>query len=184
MKIRLACPIQSDSIVDGPGLRAVIWTQGCKHNCKGCHNPSTHSFDGGFLKDVEEIKKEIDKLTLIDGITLSGGDPLFQVKECLEIVLYAKKRKLNVWVYTGFTFEQLIKLKENKKEIKEFLENIDVLVDGKFEIENKKLSLNFRGSTNQRIINVKKSLKENKVCIYKKYDNTEVKKVDYEHVYV
>lgn len=184
MKIRLSAEIQNDSIVDGPGIRAVIWTQGCSHNCPGCHNPNTHSFNNGFLKETDELIEELETFEMIDGITLSGGDPFFQIKELLPIVKYAKKRKLNVWAYTGFTFEELLKMMKIKKDLKEFLNNIDVLVDGKFELENKSLELNFRGSTNQRIIDVKKSLKQKKVCIIKKYDKTKIKKPKYSHLYV
>lgn len=167
MKIKLADEnILTDSIVDGEGLRAVIWTQGCSHNCKGCHNPETHDFTKGIEKDVEDVKNEIKKLTLQDGITLSGGDPFFQAEASCEIAKYAKEQGLNVWAYTGFLFEDLLK---NEK-MKELLKYIDVLVDGKFQIENKSLSIKFRGSTNQRIINVPKSLKTKKVVQIKKYD--------------
>lgn len=167
MKIRLANEdILTDSIVDGEGLRAVIWTQGCSHNCKGCHNPETHDFTKGILKDVEEIKHEIKSLTLQDGITLSGGDPFFQIEASKELAKYAKGIGLSVWVYTGFTFEELLK----KEKAKEFLKYIDVLVDGKFEIENKSLNIKFRGSTNQRIINVQRSLKTGKTVQIRKYD--------------
>ena len=167
MKIRLADDnILTDSIVDGEGLRAVIWTQGCSHNCKGCHNPETHDFTKGILKDIEEVKEEIKNLKLQDGITLSGGDPFFQAKACTEIAKFAKKQGLNVWAYTGFLFEDLLKSKKKKN----LLNYIDVLVDGKFELENKSLNIKFRGSTNQRIINVPKSLKDGKVREIKKYD--------------
>ena len=167
MKIRLASEdILTDSIVDGEGLRAVIWTQGCFHNCKGCHNPETHDFTKGLLKDVEEIKQKIKNLTLQDGITLSGGDPFFQIEASKEIAKYAKEIGLSVWAYTGFTFEELLK----SEKAKEFLKYIDVLVDGKFEIENKSLNIKFRGSTNQRIINVHRSLKTGKTVQIRKYD--------------
>ncbi len=174
MKIRLADDILTDSIVDGEGLRSVIWTQGCSHNCKGCHNPETHDFNKGVLKDVEFVKEKIKNLNLQDGITLSGGDPFFQIKPCLEIAKFAKKQGLNVWAYTGFTFEDLLK----NKDAVELLKQIDVLVDGKFELEKKSLNLKFRGSSNQRIINVAKSLKDGKVRQIKKYDykKKEVKK--------
>ena len=85
MKIRLAAELQPDSIVDGEGIRTVIWTQGCPHGCKGCHNPSTHDFDGGALVDVEEIIEELKQLKGQDGITLSGGDPVCQSGACIEI---------------------------------------------------------------------------------------------------
>lgn len=167
MKIKLADEaILTDSIVDGEGLRAVIWMQGCSHNCKGCHNPETHDFSKGIEKDIEEVKQEIKKLSLQDGITLSGGDPIFQVEASTEIAKYAKKQGLNVWLYTGFLYEDLLK---NKKTL-ELLKYIDVLVDGKFQIENKSLNIKFRGSTNQRIINVPKSLKLQKLVQIKKYD--------------
>ena len=167
MKIRLADEnILTDSIVDGEGLRAVIWTQGCSHNCKGCHNPETHDFQKGILVDVEDVKESIRNLTMQDGITLSGGDPFFQADACTEIAKFAKERNLNVWAYTGFLFEDLVKNENTRK----LLEYIDVLIDGKFELENKSLNIKFRGSTNQRIINVPKSLKDGKVRQIKKYD--------------
>lgn len=183
MKIRLSAPLQGDSIVDGPGIRAVIWTQGCSHNCKGCHNPETHDFKGGFLKDINELNKEIDDLSLIDGITFSGGDPFFQIKECLEIAKHAKKKKLNIWAYSGFTFEQLLKMSLINKDLKEFLNLIDVLVDGKFVLEKRSLELNFRGSTNQRIINMKKSLKDGKAHTFRKYDKRNVKQPKYNNLF-
>lgn len=167
MKIRLADDnILTDSIVDGEGLRAVIWTQGCSHNCKGCHNPNTHDFSKGILKDIEEVKEEIKNLNLQDGITLSGGDPFFQPEACREIAKFAKEQGLNVWAYTGFLFEDLLKTEKTRA----MLDYIDVLVDGKFELENKSLNIKFRGSTNQRIINVPKSLKDGKTRQIRKYD--------------
>lgn len=169
MKIRLAAYLQSDSVVDGEGIRTVIWTQGCPHNCVGCHNPETHSYDGGALVDLEEIYEIIDNLEGQTGITFSGGDPFVQAKECSEIAKYAIKKGYNIWCYTGFTFEQLLKLSENKKEIMEFLENIDVLVDGKFDINKKSLDTIFAGSSNQRIIDVKKSLKQKEIVLVEKY---------------
>lgn len=169
MNIILARDIQKDSIVDGEGIRSVIWTQGCSHNCPGCHNPNTHDFNGGKKYTIEEIEKEINKLEDQDGITFSGGDPFFQAKACAEIAKYAKKRKLSVWSYTGFTFEQLLKMKETNSDILDFLSNIDVLIDGRFILEEKSLNLKYRGSRNQRIINVKRSLKENRACLIRKY---------------
>jgi anaerobic ribonucleoside-triphosphate reductase activating protein len=165
MQIRLASDLQEDSIVDGPGIRTVIWTQGCSHNCPSCHNPATHDFKGGFLVSVEDINKELSLLEGQDGITFSGGDPLFQKKACKEIASYAKKIGLNVWCYTGFLFEDLIK----DKDALEFLKYVDVLVDGKFIEEQKSLNLYYKGSRNQRIIDVKKSLEENKVILVPEY---------------
>lgn len=181
MKIRLAGPIQSDSIVDGEGIRTVIWTQGCIHNCYGCHNPETHSFDGGILTDTEEIVKILDSLKGQDGITLSGGDPMCQVEACLEIAKHAKELGLNVWCYTGYTFEQLLKMSETKQSILELLQNIDMLVDGKFILAEKSLDVKFRGSKNQRIIDVKQSLEEHKAIANKKYDVCEPQISRYKH---
>lgn len=166
MKIRLASDIQTDSIVDGEGLRTVIWTQGCSHNCEGCHNPKTHSFDGGFLVDTEDVKKEIAELKYQDGVTLSGGDPFFQVDAVLDIAEFCQSKGLNVWCYTGFTFEKLLEMSKNNHTILELLNNIDVLVDGKFVLNLKSYDCKFRGSTNQRLINVKESLKFGKVVNY------------------
>lgn len=174
MKIRLASDkLLTDSIVDGEGLRAVLWTQGCSHNCKGCHNPKTHSFNEGILVDVEDVKSLIKELVLQDGITLSGGDPFFQVEAISEIAKFSKEQGLSVWAYTGFTFEELIK----SEKALEALKYIDVLVDGKFELENRSLSLKFRGSTNQRIIDVKRSLKDKTAHKIKKYDQKKTKQI-------
>ena len=177
MKIRLATPeIQKDSVVDGEGIRAVIWTQGCPHHCPGCHNPETHSFTSGYLVDTSNIKEQIKNLEFHTGITLSGGDPMMQVEACLELVKYARELNLDVWCYTGFTFEELLIAMKTKTIIKEFLNSIDVLVDGKFKIEEKTYDSVFRGSKNQRIIDCKESLKKNKVVEIEKYNHQIYKK--------
>ena len=179
MKIRLAAPLQYDSVVDGEGIRTVIWTQGCSHNCKGCHNPETHDFNGGALIDIEDIKKELMNLKFQDGITLSGGDPFMQPDACLEIAKFAKKIGLNVWTYTGFTFDQLKTLGRTKPVIIELLKNIDVLIDGKFVLEEKTYETPYRGSKNQRIIDVQQSLIKNEIVIVDKYNEQEVKRGKY-----
>ena len=179
MKIRLAAPLQYDSVVDGEGIRTVIWTQGCSHNCKGCHNPETHDFNGGALIDIEDIKKELMNLKFQDGITLSGGDPFMQPDACLEIARFAKKIGLNVWTYTGFTFDQLKTLGRTKPVIIELLKNIDVLIDGKFVLEEKTYEAPYRGSKNQRIIDVQHSLIKNEIVIVDKYNEQEVKRGKY-----
>ena len=177
MNIRLATPkIQSDSIVDGEGIRSVIWTQGCSHNCLGCHNPETHSFDGGVILDVDEVKKQIDLLEGQQGITFSGGDPMMQPESCLELAKYAKSLGYNIWCYTGFTFEELLKLGEKKKSILKFLNYIDVLVDGRFILEEKSFDVVFRGSKNQRLIDVSKSLENGKVVLVTKFNNNNFNK--------
>lgn len=159
MQIRLAVPnLQTDSIVDGMGIRSVIWTQGCRHHCAGCHNQSTHSFDDGYLVEVEDIKEFIDNLEGQDGITFSGGDPIEQVLPCLEIAKYAKNKGLNIWCYTGYTYEELLMKGEMEPHILEFLKYVDILVDGKFVLKEKSYDVMFRGSKNQRLIDVAKSI--------------------------
>ena len=177
MKIRLAAfGIQRDSIVDGEGIRSVIWTQGCKHHCPGCHNPSTHSFDTGFLVDIDVLKDEIDSLESQDGITFSGGDPMEQAEACSILASYCKDKGLNVWCYTGYTFEELLEKMEVDSAILDFLKNIDVLVDGRFVLEEKSYDVVFRGSRNQRLIDVPKSLKKRKAVLVSKYVDKKEKK--------
>ena len=166
MFIRLASKLQRGSIVDGEGLRAVIWTQGCPHNCPMCHNPETHDYNGGYLEDIEELKKEINSLDCEEGVTFSGGDPFEQPEACLEIAKYCHKINLNVWCYTGYTYEQLIKKSKNMPVIIDFLKEIDVLVDGRFIYKLKSLEAKFRGSKNQRLIDVPKTLNGNNIVLY------------------
>jgi len=174
MQIRLAADLQPDSIVDGEGIRTVIWTQGCPHHCPGCQNPSTHDFSSGCLVDIEDIKKEIDQLEYQDGITFSGGDPLWQPEACLEIAKYCREKGLNIWCYTGYTFEQLLQMAKVRPAIYAFLEQIDVLVDGRFILEERSLDLKFRGSKNQRLIDIPKSLKQGHVVLMEKYDEEDI----------
>lgn len=164
--IRLAADLQSDSIVDGPGLRTVIWTQGCAHHCAGCQNPQTWDFNGGGLVPVDTVIDAIDELECQSGITFSGGDPMYQPEACTKIAKYCKRKGYNIWVYTGFTFEQLLKMSKTKPIYKEFLQEIDVLVDGRFKIAERDLSLLFRGSRNQRLIDVPKTLKANEIVLF------------------
>lgn len=172
MKIRLATlEIQRDSIVDGEGIRSIIWTQGCTHHCPGCHNPETHSFQEGYVIEVEDVKEKIKQLEGQDGITFSGGDPIEQAKACAEIAKYCKQLGLNIWCYTGYTFEELLKKMQIFPEIKEFLELIDVLVDGKFVLSEKSYDVTFRGSKNQRLIDVPKSLQQKRPILVTKYDD-------------
>lgn len=166
MLIRLASKLQKDSIVDGEGIRAVIWTQGCPHHCPSCHNPETWDYDGGFSEDIEELKKELNSLDDEVGITFSGGDPFEQPEACFELAKYAHSINLNVWCYTGYTYEQLLKKKEKDSSVMNFLREIDVLVDGPFVLKLKSYEIKFRGSKNQRLIKVKESLETGKVVLY------------------
>ena len=164
--IRLAADLQVDSIVDGPGLRTVLWTQGCGHHCKGCQNPQTWDFNGGGLIPLTSVYEAIDELEGQTGLTMSGGDPMYQPESCLKVAKYARKKGLNIWVYTGFTYEELMKLSEKKPIYLDFLKEIDVLVDGRFKIEERDLSLLFRGSRNQRLIDVQKTLKSGIITLF------------------
>ena len=156
MKLRIA-GIANDSIVDGSGLRLTVFTQGCPHRCPGCHNPQTHDFAGGSERDTDDIIARIKKNPLLDGVTLSGGEPFCQPEACVEIARAAKEMGLNVWSYSGYTFEELIE--QGTEAQKAFLQELDVLVDGRFELEKRSLECKFRGSSNQRLIDVPASLK-------------------------
>lgn len=163
MRISLS-GITGDSIVDGPGLRLTIFTQGCLHHCPGCHNPQTHDPEGGSWADTEDILAAAAENPLLDGITLSGGDPFLQPVPCLALAEGAHKIGLNVWTYTGYTWEAL--LEENDADKLALLKETDVLVDGPFLLAERSLELRFCGSRNQRLIDVKKSLAEDKVVLW------------------
>ncbi len=171
--IRLAADLTTDSIVDGPGLRAVLWTQGCSHHCEGCQNAQTWDFNGGGLVPIDMVLEAIDELEYQDGITFSGGDPMFQVEACNIIADYCKKKGLNIWVYTGFTYEELMEKSKTKPIYKEFLSNIDGLVDGRFILEKRNLNLLFRGSSNQRLIDMKKTLACGDIVLFDEYSYNE-----------
>lgn len=137
--------------VDGPGLRTSIYFAGCHHHCEGCHNPQSWDMAGGKSMTIDEIVRIIEENGF--NVTFSGGDPIYQIKPLITLAETLKQRGYNIWCYTGFTFEQLL---ENS-DIRELLENIDVVVDGPFIQPLRDISLRFRGSSNQRIIDVKKS---------------------------
>lgn len=162
--IRLASPLQEDSFVDGPGVRMVVWTQGCIHHCKNCHNAQTWDLEGGNIYSVEDIQKQISESHLQTGLTLSGGEPFLQVEPLLEIVKTAKEKGLDIWAYSGFTYEELL-VDEIKSQL---LSQLDVLVDGKFIEELKDYRLVFKGSKNQRIIDVQASLTSGEVILSEK----------------
>ena len=158
MKLRIS-GIVNDSIVDGPGIRLTIFTQGCLFNCPNCHNPQTHDLNGGYDQEISEIMALIEKNSLLDGVTISGGEPFLQPKALLNLVKQIQSLSLSVMVYSGYTFEQLI----NDTAKRALLQEIDYLVDGLFIEELKSLELLYRGSSNQRLIDVQASLKANRV---------------------
>ena len=170
--------IERESIVDGEGWRYVIFLQGCKHNCKGCHNPETHDFNGGNEVTEDFILNDLEKCNsaMLMDITLSGGDPFFQARNIIPLCAKLKERGYNIWAYTGFKFDEFIKFIDGKKchaevnqDMIDLLNYIDVVVDGPF-IESKRTissEYKYRGSTNQRLIDVKKTLKDKQIRIYK-----------------
>ena len=165
MKIKIAGLI-SESIVDGPGIRFTIFTQGCPHNCEGCHNPETHDYNGGRWEDTDNIFEMIKKDPILDGVTFSGGDPFCQCKPLAELaqkIHSHKEFKMNVMAYTGYTYEYLVSHANEYNGFMELLKNLDYLVDGPFVLSKRSLELKFMGSSNQRYIDVQKSLEQGKV---------------------
>ena len=150
--------IIKESIVDGPGIRLVVFSQGCKHNCKGCHNPETHSFTGGRLIDIKDILKMVKDNPLLDGVTFSGGEPLEQAENVAVLGERIKEMGLNVITYTGYTCEKIIESFNDRPGWERLMKCTDILIDGPFEIDKKSLMLKFRGSSNQRIIDMKASI--------------------------
>ena len=153
MKIVIA-GAKKHSLVDGPGVRYTLFMQGCPHNCKGCHNPDTHDINKGKILDVKDVYNDIITTRYIDGVTISGGDPFFQPEALCELLKMLKEQGLSIWCYSGWRFEDLLL---NEKQAKA-LKYVDVLVDGKFEEDKKSKECMFRGSTNQRIIDVQATL--------------------------
>lgn len=186
VSLRLAGVVR-ESIVDGPGLRFAIFCQGCPHNCPKCHNQDTHDFSGGYDCDIQKIVNAIEENPLLSGVTFSGGEPSHQPVAFLEIAKKVKSRGLNIWMYSGYTLEELLSRansaisdlnnmnenssqtsEKNKEQIalKGLLGLVDVLVDGKFINELKDLTLPFRGSRNQRIIDMAATKRHNKIVLY------------------
>lgn len=153
MKLRIAGVVK-ESVVDGPGLRYTIFTQGCPHHCAGCHNPQTHDFAGGYEVTVTELFDAINKVQLISGITLSGGEPFAQAAACAELANLVKQcnRGFNVVTYSGYYHTELLTMAINKPAIAALLNATDILIDGPYDAAKKIPNLPFRGSSNQNII--------------------------------
>lgn len=158
--------IVKESIVDGPGIRYTIFTQGCPHHCEGCHNPQTHDFSGGNFVSISKIVEDIKKDPLLRGITISGGEPFMQARKIANLISRLDRSKLNVMVYTGFEYEYLLNNANEENCYLELLKNADILVDGKFKLELKSEKLPFRGSLNQRSIDLNKSLESGNTVLY------------------
>lgn len=157
VKLRLAGVIR-ESIVDGPGWRLVVFVQGCPHHCPGCQNPHTHDFDGGYETTVGNIVNAVKENKLLSGITLSGGEPFTQAKALTILAKEIRALGLDVMSFSGWTYEELVNGANSENGWRELLEELSYLIDGKFIIAEKSLELKFRGSKNQRIVDVRKSL--------------------------
>ena len=152
--------IVNDSIVDGPGLRMCIFTQGCDKSCEGCHNPEAQLLTGGDAYSVDDLFEKIRKNPLLSGVTLSGGEPLIQAKELIPLAELINATDLDIALYTGDIFEEIIE--KNDENVLKLLSFCDTLIDGPFILAEKSLTINFRGSRNQRILDCKASLNARK----------------------
>jgi len=157
----------SDSIVDGPGLRYVIFTQGCPHGCPGCHNPQTHDFNGGTWADRDTILNPLKENPILSGVTFSGGEPFVQPEPLAELAREIKGMGKHLMVYSGYTYEELVKMGERKPAVAELLSLADILVDGPFLETERDLTLQYRGSANQRVIDLKKTRDCGTVTLYR-----------------
>lgn len=162
--LRIAGTVQ-DSIVDGPGIRYVIFTQGCPHGCPGCHNPQTHDFAGGREADTQEILSQIFGNPILSGVTFSGGEPFAQADALVPLAEAIKARGKHLMIYTGYLLEELLRM--DAPGVQRLLELADVLVDGPFLLEQRNLTLSYRGSDNQRVIDLAKTRETGEIVLYR-----------------
>ena len=163
-KINLSGIIE-DSLVNGPGLRKVFFSQGCSHKCKNCFNPTTWPFSGGKLFLIKDLVNKVLSEPFLSGVTFSGGDPFQQADKFSILAEMLHKNKINIWAYTGYYYEELLAMSQKDNNIFRLLSSIDVLVDGPYIDDQKDETLKYRGSKNQRIIDVVKSLKTKKISL-------------------
>ncbi len=156
--------VQQDSIVDGPGIRYVIFTQGCPHHCPGCHNPQTHDPEGGREADVDEILTQIGQNPLLGGVTFSGGEPFAQAEALVPVAEAVKALGKHLMIYTGYLYETLQKMEQPG--VQRLLMLTDLLVDGPFLLAERDLTLAYRGSANQRVIDLEKTRRRGEVTLY------------------
>lgn len=166
--IRMAGVVR-ESIVDGPGLRMAVFCQGCPHDCEGCHNQETHDFNGGYDCEIYKIVDAVAADPLLDGVTFSGGEPFCQPEAFynLAVALRELRPDISLMAYSGYTYEELKAMKSEAVEL--LLSQIDLLVDGRFVLAQRDLTLLFRGSSNQRIIDMKKTREEGRPVTAEKY---------------
>ncbi len=165
MKIKIA-GIQTDSVVDGPGVRLAIYVQGCSHCCAGCHNPDTHDPAGGYDMSIDQITAVIEGSSCIDGVTISGGEPFEQAASVAALADEITKLGLDLVLYSGYTFEELLAASAVNAEIGALLRAGSLLIDGPFIIAEQDYSLPYRGSCNQRIIDLPRSMKDGNAVLY------------------
>ncbi|HWR43246.1 anaerobic ribonucleoside-triphosphate reductase activating protein [Sporomusa sp.] len=169
MEIRLA-GITEESIVDGPGLRLVVFTQGCPHQCQGCHNPDTHDINGGYTTELEGLFRYIERSAarnkLLRGVTFSGGEPFLQAGPLSHLAKRLKVLGLDIVSYSGFTFEQLAAMAIKRKSVGQLLKQTEILIDGLYSETERDLGLAFRGSRNQRLVDVAATLTSGRVILW------------------
>ena len=162
--------VANDSIVDGPGLRYAIYTQGCSHHCEGCHNKESWAFKGGTVTSVKAILDDIEKNKLVKDVTLSGGDPFEQAKPVAILARELKRKGYGLWAYSGYTLEELEQMADADSDVKTILDSIDVLVDGRFEMTKKSLGLKWKGSSNQRAIDMRKTRNSGEIILFQEVE--------------
>lgn len=158
--------VVTDSIVDGPGFRTAVFTQGCPHHCPGCHNPESHDSDGGTEWTLDAVEAKFTGNPLLDGITLSGGEPFQQPAACAELARRAHAKGLNVWTFSGYLYEKLLEMAQGDPAVADLLQQTDVLVDGPFLLAERSLELLYKGSKNQRTIDLNKTRAEGTIVLY------------------
>lgn len=155
--------IVKESIVDGPGIRYAVFVQGCPHGCPGCHNPQTHPFEGGSRMEVEDIFEDFQKDPILKGITLSGGEPFCQPSPLAELAKLVHGAGKDVAVYTGYVYEELLRMPDPA--VRALLDETDLLIDGPYVEAQRNLELSFRGSENQRVIDMKATRRTGRVVL-------------------
>ena len=162
--------LKRHDIANGPGVRVSLFVSGCRHHCRGCFNPETWDFNGGYDCEIEKIIKAMDENPLLDGITLSGGDPMFQPEASYSLASKVKEKGLNVVVFTGYTYEELMELKAKNPWVEKLLGATDILIDGRYDKDQRDLTLLFRGSRNQRVIDMNLSREQGRLVLHERFN--------------
>lgn len=164
-RLRIA-GIEPESIVDGPGIRLTVFVQGCPHHCVGCHNPQSHDFSKGHWISLQDVLEMVFANELLDGVTFSGGEPFCQAHELIPLARELKDRSYHLVIYTGFEWESLLEDSEKYPDRLWLLSFADLLIDGPFVYGLRTLDAPFKGSSNQRIIDVQASLEQKKAVLW------------------